>query len=185
MRIVLFAATLSTALAPGLGRADEFTDVVEGALESYRAGDTAAAREDLDYAVKLLAAAKAKGLAALLPEPAKGWTREEGEDQTSAMAMFGGGVTASAVYRRGDEDFTLTLIADAPMVASVAAMLGGMAALPGAGVRRIARQTFAVSDGQIQGVVDGKVLVSAEGSATVDDMAETIGRLDFDAIKAF
>lgn len=185
MRTTLIAAALAAGLTPAETRADEFTDVVEGALEAYRAGDVDAAREDLDYAVKLLAASKAKGLVALLPEPVPGWTREDGADESMAMTMFGGGVTASAVYRRGDAEFTLRLVADSPMIASVAGMLGGMATLPGTDIRRIGRQTFAVGDGQVQGVVDNRILVAADGSATVDDMVATIERMDFAALKAY
>lgn len=184
MRIVFILAA-ALAAVPALSRADEFTDTVEAALEAYRAGDADAAREDLDYAVKLLAEAKAAGLAAFLPEPAAGWTREAGEDAAAAMTIFGGGVSASAVYRRGEADFTLTLIAKSPMVTSVAAMLGNMAILPGTETRRIKRQTFAVNDGQIQGVVDDRVLVTAEGSATTEEMFEAIERIDFDGLKAF
>lgn len=184
MRIALVLA-VALAAAPALSRADEFTETVEGALEAYRAGDPDAAREDLDYAVKLLTEAKAAGLAAFLPEPAAGWTREEGEDATAAMAMFGGGVSASAVYRRGEEEFTLTLMANSPMVSSIAAMVGGMASIAGTESRRIERETFAVSDGQVQGVIDDRVLITTEGGAPVEAMFETIGRLDFKGLKDF
>jgi hypothetical protein len=184
MRIALMLCT-ALAAAPAPSFADEFTETVEGALEAYRAGDVDAAREDLDYAVKILAGAKAGALAALLPEPAAGWRREQGEDATAAMAMFGGGVSASAVYRRGEEDFTLTLLADSPMVSSIGAMMGGLAAVPDVTTRRIERETFAVTDGQIQGVIDDRVLVTAEGSAPVEAMFEAIERLDFKGLKDF
>lgn len=180
---LVLAAALAAAPAPTF--ADEFTDTVEGALEAYRAGDVDAAREDLDYAVKLLAGARAADLAALLPEPAAGWTRAEGEDAGAAMAMFGGGVSASAVYSRGEEDFTLTLLADSPMVASIAAMMGGMAAMSNVETRRIERQTFAVNEGQIQGVIDDRILVTAEGDAPTEVMFEEIERLDFKGLKDF
>lgn len=184
MRIA-FAAALLAACLPRLAAADEFTDTVESALQAYRGGDIDGARADLDFASQLLASAKAKGLTTFLPAAPEGWTREEGEDQTAAMAMFGGGVSSAAVYRKGGEEFTLTLIADSPMVSSVAAMLGGVAGISGMETRRIKRQVFAVHDGQVQGVVDGRVLVSAEGSATADEMFAVIEQMDFDALKSF
>ena len=101
------------------------------------------------------------------------------------MAMFGGGVSASAVYSRGEEDFTLTLLADSPMVASIAAMMGGMAAMSNVETRRIERQTFAVNEGQIQGVIDDRILVTAEGDAPTEVMFEAIERLDFKGLKDF
>ncbi len=95
MRIA-FAAALLAACLPRLAAADEFTDTVESALQAYRGGDIDGARADLDFASQLLASAKAKGLTTFLPAAPEGWTREEGEDQTAAMAMFGGGVSSAA-----------------------------------------------------------------------------------------
>ena len=45
---------------------------------------------------------------------------------------------------------------------------------------RIAAQLDALA-----GVVDGRVLVSAEGSATADEMFAVIEQMDFDALKSF
>ena len=48
---ILTALVLAAALPAA---ADEFTDTVESALKAYREDDVAGAREELDYAVKLL-----------------------------------------------------------------------------------------------------------------------------------
>src|SRR5690606_18487739 len=68
-----FALTISAAAV----HADEFTDVVEGALEAYRAGDITVAQEELDYANTLLREMKTASLANHLPEAPDGWTRED------------------------------------------------------------------------------------------------------------
>lgn len=192
MRPLPVLPTLALALALGIGlagpaAADEFTDVLESALEAYRDGDVVGARADVEYATKLLDARKAETLAAFLPAAPAGWTREEAEADGAgiAMAMFGGGTAAAATYRRADEQFTLTLVANSPMVSGMGAMVSSLAAVAGSGSRRIQRTEFAVSDGDLQGVVGGKVLVSADGTASLDDMAAVIDLMDLRALAEF
>ena len=59
-RLFLCLVVLSMGYAPAM--ADEITDALRSALEAYEAGDVAAAREDAEYAVQLLAQQKAAGL---------------------------------------------------------------------------------------------------------------------------
>ncbi len=187
MRPLTLAALALLALAVGPAAADEFTDVLESALKAYRDGDVAGAREDLDYAVKLLGEAKAASLATFLPAAPAGWTKEaaEAEGAGMAMAMFGGGTAAAATYRREAAEFTLTLVANSPMVSAISAMVSGVASIAGTETRRIQRVQFAVNEGDLQGVVDGKVLVSASGTAPVDEMAAVIETMDLRALGTF
>ncbi len=129
MRYPLLALLPFLALAPQAS-ADEFTDVIAGALEAYEEGDITIAREELDYAMKLLTDLKAQSLAGFLPEALPGWTRsdDEAEGGGMAMAMFGGGTTAAATYSDGSQEMTITLMANSPMISGVAAMITGMAA---------------------------------------------------------
>jgi hypothetical protein len=180
----LLALVLS---APTPLLADEFEDVMESALSAYREGDMAAAREDLDYAVTLLQEMKAAGLVEHLPPPLPGWVREEADAQNAgaAFAMLGGGVTAAARYVRGSDDFTITLVANSPMVSGIAAMVSGMGAMGGGRTVRIQREQFVVNESEIQGVVDGAVLVQASGSASAEDMQAHIEAMDLPALGAF
>ena len=97
------AASWRCPLAPLPAAADEFTDTLESALKAYNEGDVAGAREDLDYAGKLLTALKAEALAKFLPAaPARldaggGLGRGRGA-AGGLMGMFGGGTTAAATY---------------------------------------------------------------------------------------
>lgn len=188
MKPLIATALAALALAGGPAAADEFTDVVESALEAYRGGDVVGAREDLDYAMKLLGEAKAASLATFLPAAPAGWTREEAEAEGAgmAMAMFGGGTAAAATYRKGTEaEFTLTLVANSPMVSAISAMVSGVASIAGTETRRIQRTEFAVNEGDLQGVAGGKVLVSASGTAPVDDMVAVIETMDLRALGEF
>jgi hypothetical protein len=168
--------------------ADEFTDTLEGALEAYRAGDISAAQQDLEYAGKLLTAMKSETLAKFLPAAPAGWTREESADEADAsgmMGMFGGGTAASATYRRGSDEMSLTLIANSPMITGMAGMLSGITAMGGGKPMRIQRTEFALNDEDLQGVVGGKVMVSVGGNASVEDKTALIDSMDLAALAEF
>jgi hypothetical protein len=168
-------------------RADEFEDVVTDALDAYQSGDVTVAREELNYAVGLLNQMKAEELAGFLPEAQDGWEREI-ENAASggmAMSMLGGGTAATAHYRRGEDEFTLSLMADSPMVSGMAAMFSGMGSMAGSRIVRIQRQQFAVAESDVQGVVGGKVMVQATGSAPVEAMQAHIETMDLQALTEF
>lgn len=183
----LIPAALALTVAAAAVHADEFTDVVEGALEAYRAGDITIAQEELDYAMTLLREMKSSSLSNHLPEAPAGWTREDAEAQGSGfgMAMLGGGTTAAASYRRGGDEMTITLVANSPMVAGMSAMISGMGAISGGRPLRIQRVQFANNDGEMQGVVDNRVLITVAGNASVEDKTAMLESMDFSALGAF
>lgn len=186
---------LSTTLAAAIAllplqtaRADEFTDVIDSALAAYRDGDIKVATEELDYAGKLLAQMKATELSKHLPAAPAGWTRAEeadAEDTGAAMAMFGGGTTAAASYSKEGQEMTLTLVANSAMVTGIGAMLTGLAGVGGGKPMRIQRTEFAVNEGELQGVVDGKVLVSVSGNATLEEKTALIEAMNLKALADF
>ena len=181
-------AVLAIALASPVA-ADEFTDTLESALKAYEEGDIVGARQDLDYAGKLLASMKSESLAKLLPDAQPGWTREAGSEDDAAasgfMGMLGGGTMASATYRKGAETLTITLVADSPMVSGLGAMISGMAGLAGGKPLRIQRTEFSDKDGELQGLVADKVMVNVTGEAPLEDKKAYLEAMDFKAIGAF
>ena len=186
LRILPPLLALGLSAAPVL--ADEVADTIEGALKAYRDGNVTAAREDLDYAVKLLGAMRAESLATLLPPALAGWTRAEaGADESGGMmAMLGGGTAASATYTKDDgTELKIDLVASSPMVSGIAAMVSSMGAMGGTKPLRIKRTEFVDSDGDLQGVVAGKVMVSASGDATAEEKKAYLETMDFDALAAF
>jgi hypothetical protein len=187
MTRILAAALLVAAALPAA--ADEFTETVDSALSAYRENDIKGAREELDYAVKLLDAMKSASLAKFLPAALPGWTRQEAsqgdaEGAGMAMAMFGGGTTASASYTDGTADMTITLIADSPMVSGLGAIFTGMAGAGGKPIR-IKRTQFTMNEGDLQGVVDNKVMVSVSGSASLEQKQAQLEAMDFEALGGF
>lgn len=180
-------AALAAGLLAGAALADEFTDTLESAIKAYNDGDVAGAQQDVDYAGKLLTAMKAESLAKFLPPAQDGWTREDenADEAGGMMAMLGGGTTTGATYKKGDgADLTITLVANSPMVNGIAAMVGGMAGMGGKPMR-IQRTEFANNDGELQGVVNGKVMVSVTGDATLEEKTAYLEAMDFKGLGAF
>jgi hypothetical protein len=185
MRLFLPAA-LAVALAAMPVFADEFTDVIDGALEAYDDGDISIAREELDYAIKLLAMMKSESLADFLPEALPGWTKTEGSGgDAGAMAILGGGTTASAEYSNGSNNISMTLMADSPLVSGMAAMITGMASMGGGKPVRIQRTQFGVNDDEMQGVVNKRVMVTLSGNASVEDKKAYLEMMDLKALGNF
>lgn len=181
------APALALALAAQAAGADEFTEVIEEALDAYRAGDITVAQEELEYALGLLRELKAASLADYLPAPLDGWTRQDEDAQGAGfgMAVLGGGSSAAATYRRGSESLTITLVANSPVVSGIGAMITGMGAIAGGRPLRIQRVQFANNEGELQGVVEGRVLVMVSGNASVDDKVAHLEAMDLRALAGF
>lgn len=181
------ALALVLALPAGPAAADQIEDALAAALQAYRAGDVATTKQELDLASQLLSQQKAAGLAGFLPPALSGWSREDGETQAMGAAFLGGGLVASARYVRGGDTVEMTLMADNPMVASLAPMFANPALMGAMGqVTRINGQTAVVTqDGDLQTLVGNRVLVQVEGSAARADKEAYLGAVDFSALSAF
>jgi hypothetical protein len=167
-------------------QADEIEESLQMALEAYQAGDIKAAKEEIDFAAQLIAQMKAAGLTAFLPEPMEGWTRED-DDQGSGMMGFGGGMSAGARYIRDGEDVEIQLMAENQMVASMAVMFNNAAIMGSMGqVKRIKRQKVVVTpDGELQALIDSRILVQISGSAPIEEKEAYFGALDFRGLGDF
>lgn len=185
----LLPAALALALAALPAAADEFTDTLASALKAYNDGDITGARADLDYAGKLLNALKSEALAKFLPAAQAGWVREEASGDEGAaggfMGMLGGGTTASASYRKAAESFSITLVADSPMVNGLGAMISGMAGIAGGKPMRIQRVEFTQTDDGLQGVVNDKVMIQVSGDASLEAKTAHLEAMDFKALGDF
>lgn len=185
-RAVLIATSVacSLGLAPGLAEADDVTDALTSAIEAYEDGDIGYALEELEYAKQLLKAMKTDELVQYLPAAPEGWTREVNTEMNASLGMMGGGTGAEAEYSgSGMDSFTITLMADNPMVGAMAGLLGNAAAI-GAKIERVGRQKFMVQNGELTGLVDSRILVKATGG-DVQVMLDTLKTMDFKALADF
>lgn len=181
----LSAAALAALLAAPTN-ADPFVEALETALEAYHEGDLQYAGDELAEAQRILSDMKAQGLAALLPEAPDGWSRAIDTEAATMLGFLGGGVMAKASYSGPDGGFELTLMADNPMVAQLAMMLGnaGMIAQMGGQIERINRIRFLREDRSLRAIVGNRVLVTAEG-ADPAVMIPVLEAMDFRALENF
>ncbi|MCC5984152.1 MAG: hypothetical protein JJU42_07295 [Rhodobacteraceae bacterium] len=183
---ILPVAALAAVLATSPAAADPFVDALETALDAYRDGDLQYAGDELAEAQRILSEMKAQGLAAFLPEAPEGWSREIDTEAATMLGFLGGGVMAKATYSSPDARFELTLMADNPMVAQLAMMLGnaGMIAQMGGQIERINRIRFLREDRSLRAIVANRVLVTAEG-ADPAVMIPVLEAMDFRALENF
>lgn len=181
-RVLSLALAAAMVAAPAV--ADEITDTLQNAISAYEEGDIQYALEEIAFAQQLLQELKAGALEAFLPEAPPGWTREV-DDGRGQMAGFGG-IGVSAAYYDSNQRFTLTILTDSPMVASMAGIFGNSAILASQGkLIRVGREKFLEQqNGQLMGVIDGRILVQADGAPT-DVMLPVIEKIDFRKLSRF
>lgn len=169
----------------GAASADEISDALSAALKAYEDGDVAYALEELDFAKAKLGALKSDALFGYLPPAPEGWTREDDKEAGAGMAMFGGGTAAEATYTSADgaQSYTISMMADSPMVAQMSALMTN-AAVMGMEVMRIGRQKFAKNDGEITGLVANRILVRAEGD-DADLLVKALEQIDYGKLTQF
>lgn len=184
-KIGLAAALVMISVASAY--ADEVSDALQSASDAYAAGDLGKTSEAIVMARQALAKQQSDLLTALLPEAPEGFTRTLSEDFSQGFAMAGGGSGAEARYDSADgaTSFTLSFVADNPMVASMAAMLGNaqMMAMMGT-VVKVGDTPLLQTDGNVSGLLDSRVLFQAQG-AGVDAMMPLIQQIDFAKVASF
>lgn len=181
--ITLGAALLMAAPA----HADDVEDSIEAALEAYRSGDIDAAKEEIDFASQLLSQLKAEGLRDFLPAPLAGWERHDDDTSSHPMGAFGGGQMASASYMREGETVDIQLMANNQMVTAMAGMFANAAMMGSMGkVQRIGGEKVVISsDGEVQALVDGRIMVQISGSADAETKTVYFEAIDIKGLKSF
>ena len=186
---ILHGFALAMVLAPAAApvSADAVTEALQAAQDAYAAGDLAKTGSELALAEQALAGMQSGLLEAQLPQAPEGWTRTLSEGFAEGFGMMGGGAGVEMRYARddGSVSFTITLIADKLMVASMGAMLGNvqMMALMGK-VVKVGDQAIKDSDNTLNTLVGNRVLFTAQG-ATTDEMMPVVELVDFARLGTF
>ena len=177
---------LATTLAATPAAADDIEQSLELALEAYRAGDLKLAKEEIDFAAQLIAQKRAGALADFLPEPMEGWTRRDDSAGAQAAGAFGG-QTASATYQKDGQRVEVQLMANNQMVSAMAGMFGNATLMGSMGeVRRIGRQKVVVTNsGEVQTLVDNRIMVNVRGNASVEEKIAYFEAIDVRALEDF
>ena len=167
--------------------ADEVSDALQAALDAYASGNLAKVSETMTMATRALGKQQSAMLAALLPAAPSGWTMTPTEDFGQSFGIMGGGAGAEGRYDNADQSvsFTMSFVADNPMVASMGAMLGNVQMMSMMGkVVKVGDQPLLDADNNLSGLVNGRVLFQAQGAAT-DIMLPMAQTIDFAKVGAF
>lgn len=170
-RKLLVTAALLAATAASPARADEISDAIAEAQRAYQGGQVQAAQTALQEALQLLSQRAAAGLAAALPNPLPGWTAEEPSSNAVGVPGLFGGSTASRTYRNAqDQSVEIQVMSDNPMVAQLAGILSNpmLAGAMGRLVRVGELRGIQSTDGNIQMLVDNRILVQVQGDAPAE-----------------
>jgi hypothetical protein len=189
MRLLTLATAATLALTPLTAQAgsheDPITASLQAAMDAYADGDLQYALDELAYVQQLLNAMKAEGLAEFLPVPMDGWTMTRNDEAGAAMGFMGGGTIAQAEYTGPGNSFTVTLMADSPMVTSMGAMLGNSTLMASMGtIYRVNRISFVEQSGDLNGLVANRILVQAE-NGDIETMIAHLETMNFRDMRNF
>jgi hypothetical protein len=98
MHLGTFAAVVLV-VSTSVVSADEITEAIDQARQSYEASDLSGARQSLEIAVQLIGQKKAEKISALLPPALPGWTAAEAQANAIGNLGFGLGLEAASASR--------------------------------------------------------------------------------------
>lgn len=194
MKTFIFGFTvLGLAVLPGFAYADKVETRIQGATEAYQEGDYADAIEELESAVAEIQEKLNQRYLMLLPEAPAGWEAREGEAQTDRMALMGGGTHLIREYVRDEEQITVEMMANSPMLAALNIVLNNPAMLAGTpntepyryktyrGIKKIQDN----GNVEVSLLVGNTTLIQLKGSNLEDPetLEKFLDAMDFDKIK--
>ena len=166
------SALVAATIAASAVKADEISDLLKKAGDSYESGNYSEAITSLDYAGQLIRQKKGETMMKLLPDALKGWTAEEPSSESAGGAMFGGMVAVQRRYTKENSSVTVKITSDSPMISSMISLFTNPMLVSGSGgkLETIKGQKAVVKydangkSGDVNVVVAGKILVTVEGS---------------------
>jgi hypothetical protein len=190
---MLLLVLICSMVFSGTAFADDVTDAINEALQSYQAGKYSDAMTSLNYASQLIGQKKGGDLQSLLPQPLAGWEAEEATSQAMGAAMLGGGVTTERRYNKGSSSVHIQIVADSPLIQSMMMMFGNpmMAGADGGKLEKISGEKAIIKynaqqkDGNINIVVANRFLVTVEGNdVSLEDLKAYAGKIDYKKLAA-
>jgi hypothetical protein len=111
LKLILIAVIIGI-LFCGNAFADEVTDSINAALESYKKGNHSEAVNNLNFASQKIAQLKSDKLKAFIPKALDGWKGEEPTSQAAGSGMFGGGISAEGKYTKKNSNISVKIATD-------------------------------------------------------------------------
>ena len=188
-KLSLISSLLTGVFLTAALSADEITDAVDEGMSYYAEGNYAEAVGSLNLAVQLLNQKASEKLGEYFPEAPDGWEKGEPEYESAAMAMFGGGNTASVIYTNGEQEIKMTIAANSPTIQSLLMLVNNPAFLSASGqkMEKIGGQKAMIewdqSSGSVNVVVANSTLITFDGyNTTLDTVKELAGTVAYKQI---
>ena len=164
--LVLATALMGVLATTAPARADEVSDAIAEAQRAYQSGQVQAAQT----ALQLIAQRAAAGLAAALPDALPGWTAEEATSNAAGVGLFGGAMASRSFRNAQGQTVEIQVMSDNPLVAQLGPILANpmLAGAMGRIVRVGDQRAIQGNDGNIQMLVDNRILVQVQGDAPVE-----------------
>lgn len=188
MKDVIRPLVLAALLLPLAAAANnDVEEAISNGLKHYKAKEFSQASAQLDYAATLIRQEKAEEVKKAFPAAPSGWSAGEPRAEAAGAAMFGGGITASRNYDKGDASISMELVMDSPMLQMVSAMFANpsMIAMSGGKLAKVQGQNAILrtenSDtAELQFITPGNAIVTVRGPGSeVAVMQQLAGQLDF------
>jgi hypothetical protein len=164
---------------------DLFENGLRQVMEDYRKGDDEAVVEKLRILLKMMEEKGAKKVGDLLPDAIEAWKGETLKQED--LAVLGGGVSMSRVYKSLKKEVTVKVIKDSPLVKQLIPLIGNEELMKLAN-----RKTYSISgetavmegEKKLQLVVDKRILVELVANAEGDekDLVAIARKLDLNAL---
>jgi hypothetical protein len=170
-RSILLSAAVAALVCAAPARADDIASAISEAQRAYQGGQIQAAQTALQEALQLLSQRAAAGLAAALPDALPGWRAEEASSNAAGVAGLFGGSSASRSYRNAQGQMVeIQVMSDNPMIAQLGPILANpmLAGAMGRLVRIGEQRAIQGSDGNVQMLVDNRILVQVQGDAPAE-----------------
>ncbi|WP_188967393.1 hypothetical protein [Neoroseomonas lacus] len=169
-RSLLLATALVAGLAAVPARADEVSDAIAEAQRAYQAGQVQSAQTALQEALQLIAQKAAAGLAAALPDALPGWTADEATSNAAGAGMFGGATASRSFHNAQGQTVEIQVMSDNPLIAQLGPILANpmLAGAMGRLVRIGEQRAIQGNDGNVQMLVDNRILVQVQGDAPAE-----------------
>lgn len=186
MKIFQLSAALFLSIAVVTpSHADTVSDALQAAMDAYAAGDLKAASTSVAAASAGIGALQSEKYAVFLPEAPEGWTREATPDFATSLTMMGGGSGAEMRYANPEGNaFSISIIADNPMVSGMLGLVGNDALLATVGkVIEVDGAKIIDQDGSMVSVIGTNMMMQAGGldSAT---MLPIVSAVDYKGLAA-
>ena len=169
--MMIFARAICAAVLFGLlavpAAADDITDAMDQAKKAYSAGDLTNAKQNLDLASQLIGQKNAEAFAAMLPNALPGWKAEKAQAQATGALAFGASVASRTYTNAKGDTVEVQITGDSAMVMQIATLLSNpqFAGAMGKLIRVGQQRAIQNNDGDVNMVINNKLLITVQGSA--------------------